>query len=173
MTGFEIVLTRARGLRNSEKVIAAVLANTETLACVGALPVANTAKILVRKKTGTLMRSIHIGGHADLTPDTKIGGDLFDYGDITPPQTDENGAVTVFVGTNLDYARIIEFGGFGRISAAAKAALAKYGGGQAGGNVRPAYPYLRPAFNDPATQDRSRADVEAAANTLIQQAVSS
>lgn len=171
MAGFTVSLVAMGDKDTLDRVYELLHREAVTLASVGALPIATHAKIIVRKKTGTLARSIHIGGFAELTPDTQIHADLFDYGEITGPEvTDAGGAV--YVGTNLDYAPMIEFGGAGRISAAAKAALFKYGGGAPiAGNFRPAYPFMRPAFENEAVRRQSAHDVRATAALLTQQAI--
>ncbi len=86
----------------------------------GALIVANDAKRKAPFITGTLRRSLHIGGHGDKTP----GHDL---GPSTPLPAPKWSADTLvaFVGTNLVYAAAVEFGR----------------------SNRPAKPYLRPALD--------------------------
>lgn len=93
----------------------------------GALLVQNAAKEAAPWITGTLRRSIHIGGHADLNPD-HVEGKL--------PDPDVSGDhVTVYVGTDVEYARRIEFG---------------FDGPDALGRTyhQPAQPYLRPALDE-------------------------
>jgi hypothetical protein len=170
MSGFTISLVAKGDGATLDRIYDALVREAETIACAGALPIANYAKIIVRKKTGTLARSIHIGGHADLTPDTRLNADLFEYGEIAMPERSATGAA-VFVGTNLNYAPMIEFGGAGRISAAAKVALHKYGGGAVTGNFRPAYPFLRPAFESGAVREESREAVVLSAQIITQHAL--
>ena len=71
----------------------------------GALLVQNSAKENVPKVTGNLSRSIHIGGYAGVSElsnstGTDIGGE---------EKSDEK--VTVQVGTDVEYAASIEYGG--------------------------------------------------------------
>jgi HK97 gp10 family phage protein len=93
----------------------------------GALLVQNAAKENAPFVTGTLRRSLHIGGHKDLNPDG-LGGQL-------PDPEVEGGSVTVYVGTDVEYARRIEFG---------------FEGADALGRTyhQPAQPYLRPAIDE-------------------------
>ena len=70
---------------------------------VGGLVIATEAKIIVRKRTGNLARSIHVGGYGhqselSLSDGTDIGGNM----------ASRDGA-EIRVGTNVIYARWIEF----------------------------------------------------------------
>lgn len=145
--------------------------SVEELAIAAALPIANEAKRLAAYKTGTLRRSIHIGGHADLTPDTRIGSDIRPYGGVTSPKV-STGSCTVYVGSSVPYAAIIEYGGTTRLSASAQAAMAKYGGGAVGvgrglGSGRPPKPYLRPAIDSSAVQEKCVKSLHRAVRALI------
>lgn len=72
----------------------------------GALLVANQAKENAPYRTGTLRRSIHIGGHTKLTPDYQSKSeDQGMYGSVGLPQ-----GTAVRVGTNVPYGRRVEFG---------------------------------------------------------------
>lgn len=93
----------------------------------GALLVQNAAKENTPWKSGTLRRSIHIGGHADKNPDM-VEGQL--------PEPEIGGSsATVYVGTDVEYARRIEYG---------------FEGQDALGRTyhQPAQPYLRPAIDE-------------------------
>jgi hypothetical protein len=103
-----------------------------------ALPIVNAAKQNAHVVTGTLRRSIHIGGYAELTPDFgsfigPLGPDQA-YGDIGGNSHTHDTAV-VFVGTNLAYAAREEFGFVGKDSLGRT-------------YDQEAHPYLRPAFDD-------------------------
>ena len=76
----------------------------------------NAAKRDVKKITGNLARSIHVGGYGDGLESPTTGTDI---GYLSPKHT-------VAVGTNVVYAKIIEYGGPGRA----------------------AQPYLRPALDN-------------------------
>ena len=93
----------------------------------GALLVQNAAKENAPFRTGTLRRSIHIGGHADLNPDGVAGK-------VNDPEVDDT-SVAVFVGTDVEYARRIEYG---------------FEGADRLGRTfhQPAQPYLRPAVDE-------------------------
>lgn len=110
---------------------------------VGGLLVANKAKELAPVKTGTLRRSIHVGGRADLTPDFQGGSS--EYSDLGKP-----GALEVIVGTNLEYAKWQEYG-TGPIRPIHAAALHWMSGGQdvfaMSTKGVPAHPFLTPAVN--------------------------
>ena len=159
-----------RIIRNLDSFAGLVEENLEDIAVVGALPIANEAKRRARVKTGNMKRSIHIGGYAGKTPDTRIGGDVTNYGEVSGPAR-LSGKVTLSIGTRVEYAWSIEFGGGGRISGAAKNALAKYGGGASGGNYRPAYPFLRPAADDPATMKKAARQAETAYKLIMRRAL--
>lgn len=93
----------------------------------GALLVQNAAKDNAPFVFGTLRRSIHIGGHEDLNPDG-VGGQL-------PDPEVEGGRATVYVGTDVEYARRIEMGFEGEDSRGRTYHQA-------------AQPYLRPAIDE-------------------------
>lgn len=141
----------------------------EDLAIAAALPIANEAKRRAPYKTGTLKRSIHIGGHPELTPDTRIGTDVRQYGAVTSPKT-EPGSCTVYVGTSVPYAAAVEFGGSVRLSTSARDALAKYGGG-ATGRQRPPKPYLRPAIDSTAVHEQCIRSLQRAVRAIIARGV--
>ena len=166
IVGLERVLARYSQIER------AIDDGVEELAVAAALPIANEAKRIVTKKTGTLARSIHIGGHADLTPDTKIGGDRVPYSNVASPKVSA-GSCTVYVGTNVPYAAIIEYGGTTRLSAAAKSAMAKYGNGAVGvgaglgGGGRPPKPYLRPAMDSSTVHEKCVKSLHRGVRALI------
>ncbi len=80
-------------------------------ACVmGAREISNEAKVKCPKKTGTLFRSIHIGGHvaessSDFSPNDVAGN----YTDIGGEEVSDT-KVVVQIGTNLVYAPPQEYG---------------------------------------------------------------
>jgi HK97 gp10 family phage protein len=78
----------------------------------GALVIVNQAKINAPYRTGTLRRSLHIGGHTKLTPEYQSKSeDQGQYGSVgMPPGT------AVMIGTNLPYAARVEFGFTGQDS---------------------------------------------------------
>ena len=91
----------------------------------GALLIANKAKEMAPIKTGSLRRSIHVGGNIDETPDYDPSGDLqkynAKYGDLGAP-----GSLRAIVGTNLEYAPYQEYGTSRGV---------------------PAHPYMKPAMD--------------------------
>lgn len=64
-------------------------------------------------ETGSLARSVHVGGHEDLTPDFNPAGDASaynrTYSPVQQPQVEPMRA-TVYAGTNLEYGPYIETG---------------------------------------------------------------
>lgn len=75
----------------------------------GALQIVNAAKIRAPYKTGNLRRSIHVGGHIDADPQTQM-----DMADTTGTDIGNAGRnakyqVRVRVGTNVDYAAVMEY----------------------------------------------------------------
>lgn len=165
MGSFAEVRGLERVLEKYDRIEAEIADSVEEIAIAAALPIANEAKRLAPYKTGTLKRSIHVGGHPELTPDTRIGTDMRQYGGVTSPQTSP-GSCTVYVGTAVPYAAAVEYGGSVRLSAAARAALAKYGGG-ATGRQRPPKPYLRPAIDSAAVQQQCVKSLHAAVKAII------
>ena len=93
----------------------------------GGLEIVGEAKRKAPWKTGTLRRSIHIGGHTnesspDFTPSDKAGT----YSDIGGEKVSGT-EVSVLIGTNLIYAAPQEYGSLD--------------------GTLPAHPYMRPAID--------------------------
>lgn len=136
--GFTVTVQGGQRLRRQlaalEDAVAAEI--LEIAVASGALLVANRAKQLAAFKTGTLRRSIHVGGHTDLTPDyeQRAGKGPQLYGPIGGNRNTRSSAEVV-VGTNVPYARRIEYG---------------FAGKDKLGRTynQPAQPYLRPAFDE-------------------------
>lgn len=114
VTGSDVV---AKALREA----AGKLSGREMELCLvaGGLVLMNRAKELTPVLTGTLRRSIHVGGHG--------GSESGDIGGNSPTQ--------VRIGTNLPYARRIENGFTGADSLGRQ-------------YDQPAQPYLRPAADE-------------------------
>lgn len=108
----------------------------------GALIIQNEAKQRAPHKTGTLRRSIHIGGHKMLAPGAE------DAPDVPGPEVTGRDA-QVTIGTNLEYAARQEYG-FNDVDSRGR----RYN--------QPARPYLRPAA------DENQAAVERAINEAIE-----
>lgn len=135
MAELELVVTGDEAVAAAIQQAAGTLGGREMeLALVaGALPIQNAAKSNVSRRTSTLARSIHIGGHTHEGAGEDLGGN-------SPEQ--------VIVGTNLIYARIQEEGGeiepvnreYLRFEIDGEVIFTK------GPVVIPARPYLRPAF---------------------------
>lgn len=80
----------------------------------GGLILLNAVKSIALEKkillTGTLIRSYHIGGHSELSPDFEGGTEYSDIkGEIIGPHSYD-----IAIGTNLVYARRQEFGFIGK-----------------------------------------------------------
>jgi len=118
----------------------------------GALNIQNYAKQHAAYKTGTLRRSIHIGGFSHLAAGFNPSEGYGDIGGVIS----RPGYAQVSVGTNLVYARRIEYGFIGADK------LGRVF------NQRPR-PYLRPAFD--TQQDAVRQDIERALAILLKEAV--
>lgn len=114
----------------------------------GALLVQNAAKGNAPFLTGTLRRSIHIGGHGELNPDGAGAG-------VSHPEVSDDG-VAVFVGTDVAYARRIEFGFEG------EDALSRT-------YHQAAQPYLRPAVDE--NRNEVRQEIADALRDLIRAAL--
>jgi len=115
-------LSRAKDVFRAEHLQNALLA--------GALLVMNDAKRTVARKTGTLARSLHVGGYGiGLGEGGGHGPDTYPYRNIGAGSD----PLTVQVGTNVPYAARIEYGFVGK--------------DVMGRRFRqPAQPYLRPAI---------------------------
>ena len=103
----------------------------------GALLIANKAKELAPIKTGTLRRSIHVGGHTELTRDFESGSS--EYSDLGAP-----GSLQAIVGTNLEYAPYQEYGTSRGV---------------------PAHPYMKPAMD--TERDNVLKEIGAAFEELV------
>lgn len=142
--GFSVTIVGGRELKRKlarlERGLSGKVLENATVA--GALLVANRAKQLAAFRTGTLRRSIHVGGHTGRTPDFAQGpaGGGAEYHDIGGERR-ERDFVEVQVGTDVPYARRIEQGFIGADK------LGRH-------YHQPARAYLRPAF------DETREDVE-------------
>jgi len=113
-----------------EKLITAALVS-------GGLLIANKAKELSPIETGTLRRSIHVGGHTALTSDFEQGNPEYsDLGEREPK--------TVVVGTNVEYAPYQEYGTSRGV---------------------PAHPYMKPAMD--IERDNVLKEVAAAFGDLV------
>ena len=114
----------------------------------GALIVQNAAKQQSPFLTGTLRRSIHIGGHEELNPDGEGGN-------VPEPEID-GASVAVYIGTDVEYARRIEYGFNGTDSLGRQYSQA-------------ARPYLRPAADE--NQAAVRTEVGEALRELIRASI--
>lgn len=136
--GFTVTLVGGAGLKRKlarlEREIAGeILENAVTA---GALLIANRAKQLAAYKTGTLRRSIHVGGHTALTPDFAAGpaeGGA-EFHDVGGARSSRDSA-EVQVGTDVPYARRIEYGFMGKDKLGRR-------------YHQTPRPYLRPAFDE-------------------------
>jgi HK97 gp10 family phage protein len=112
----------------------------ENAVVTGALLVVNAAKEKAPVLTGNLRRSIHVGGHGDLSElsasatGTDIGGNKRDAH-----------SAEVLVGTNVEYAAAQEYGTSRGV---------------------PAHPYLRPAFDE--NKDKVADEIKAAVRTQLE-----
>lgn len=84
--------------------------SSESALVAGGLILQNGMKVRAPKRTRSLARSIHIGGHEDQAPDfsTNIEGR---GRDPVPLPERSKGRVKIHIGTDLEYAAIQEFGG--------------------------------------------------------------
>lgn len=144
MAALEIVVTGDADVARALKAAAAALGGPgiERALVAGALLIQNAAKQNAPVLSGTLRRSIHVGGHT-------FGGGGGDIGG--------NSATQVAVGTNLAYARRIEYG---------------FSGADALGRVynQAAQPYLRPAMD--SERGAAIREVGAALQDLLRAALS-
>jgi hypothetical protein len=119
----------------------------------GALLVMNDAKRTVARKTGTLARSLHVGGFGvGLGEGGGHGPDTYPYRNIGA----HSDPLTVQVGTNVPYAARIEYGFVGKDVMGRRF-------------HQPAQPYLRPAIT--ANRDKAVAEVRRVLLLQLQAAV--
>jgi len=135
-----------------DRICDAIEEAAEDAAVAAALPYVNESKRLAPVKTGNLRRSVHIGGHAAMTPDTRIGSDRTSYHEM-PAATRDGDVTWVTYGTNVEYAKDIEYGGKVRTTAAAALAIAKFGGGE--GPRRGPRPFMRAPTSSPMLRDKA------------------
>lgn len=140
-------MTKVRGLENLDRRLAALAlvgkkSNLELALTAGGLKIANRAKSKAPYITGTLRRSLHVGGFTTLTPDFNASEPYDDLG----KDAGADSAAVIKVGTNLEYARYVEFGT----------------------SRRTATPYLRPAFDE--TKDAAIQEVREALKELVEAA---
>lgn len=136
--GFTVTIVGGTRLKRQLERLSDALAGEllENAVTAGALLVANRAKELAAFQTGTLRRSLHVGGHTELTPDFGLGParDGAAFHDVAGATRGRDHAEVV-VGTDVPYARRIEYGYVGKDSL--------------GRNYnQPAQPYLRPAYDE-------------------------
>ena len=138
----------------------------KTAVLAGAMLLRNRAAELAPYLTGTLRRSIHVGGHGNLTPGFSPGQE---YSDIGGEIISEDG-VQMEVGTNLIYAGVQEFGA--TIHAKNKPYLVfktKDGTWHSVKSVVvPPHPYLRPAFDQ--EKENVAREIDRVLDQLIRQA---
>jgi len=163
MADLDIRLTGSRdtvrGLERVERSLRGRLVEKALVA--GALLVVNEAKRRAVYRTGNLRRSIHIGGHTDRTPLGAYTVKVSKKGkrsyrgtqgtDIGRPPQPTNGAA-IKIGTNLAYARRIEYGFIGTDSRGRRYHQA-------------ARPFLRPALD--AKRDAVSREVAKALGELV------
>lgn len=113
----------------------------------GALLIQNSAKRRAPWRSGNLRRSIHIGGHEDMADDY---ADIEQtVGEVSRPNVGRHSA-EVFVGTNVEYARIQEYGGTITPTSSARLHFRLDDGTEVFAKrvTIPAQPYLRPAVDE-------------------------
>jgi len=124
-----------------------VEANSEAALVAGALVLQNGMKVRAPRRTRTLARSIHIGGHKDEAPDYTDSGAA--TGQQVPGPERAKGRVKIYVGTNVVYAAIQEFGGTITPRRAPFLRFQIDGEWVSAKSVRiPAHPYVRPTFDE-------------------------
>ena len=119
---------------------------TEQAAVAGGLVLQNGMKQRAPRRTRTLARSIHIGGHEGQAPDFSTGGENSGRTQVPQPERSK-GRVKIYIGTDLVYAAIQEYGGEIRPRRAAFLRFQIDSEWVMARRVRiPAQPYVRPTF---------------------------
>ena len=152
MSTFTASVKLKSGTRYPAEVLAAALTQErlETAVISGALKIVNPAKKNAPVVTGTLRRSLHIGGHTDLTGGLPEGAKDLGQGEMSGLN------VQVKIGTDLSYAARIEYGFTGTDS------LGRH-------YTQPPEPYLRPAWDE--HKDEAITEVGAALDILVRKAL--
>jgi HK97 gp10 family phage protein len=122
----------------------------------GALKIVNAAQEKAPWLTGNLRRSIHVGGHADESLSVGLSQNIATRAYEGTEGTDIGGnkhsrtKATVLVGTNVEYAKIQEYGGTIKAKNAPYLRFrTKDGSWHTVKSVQiPAHPYLRPALDE-------------------------
>lgn len=143
--------------------------STEMALVAGGLILQNGMKQRAPKKTRNLARSIHIGGHEDQAPDFSTNLEGRGPGTLSGPERTNKG-VKIFVGTDLEYAAIQEYGGE-IVPKRARVLRFKVDGEwvQARRVRIPAQPYVRPTFE--ADGQEAQAEVGEALRDIIRASV--
>lgn len=165
--------TKVRGVRELSKKLkdmgVDVGKKAERAAVAGGLVLQNGMKTRAPKRTRTLARSVHIGGHENEAPDFSESADQRGPRRVPQPERSK-GRIKIYIGTDLVYAAIQEFGGeitprrapFLRFQVDGEWVMAR--------RVRiPAQPYVRPTFE--ADGPEAQREVGAALRDLIRAAV--
>lgn len=142
---------------------------TEQAAVAGGLILQNGMKQRAPRRTRNLARSIHIGGHEDQAPDFSTGGERRGKNQVPAPERSKN-RVKIYIGTNLIYAAIQEYGGEIRPRRAAFLRFQIDSEWVMARRVRiPAQPYVRPTFE--ADGPEAQREVGEALRDIIRAAV--
>ena len=144
MDGFTATLVGGRELRRQLDKLDGAFRGKALLGAVvaGAFPILNRAKENVHKVSGTLGRSLHIGGHPELSPGFRSDEGYSDIGGLSSSADHAE----VVIGTNVVYGRREELGFMGTDRLGRRYNFA-------------GHPYLRPAFDEKrAEAEREMAD---------------
>lgn len=143
-------------------------AKLELALIAGGLILQNGMKVRAPRRTRTLARSIHIGGHEDQAPDYTDAGEK--AGPQVPGPERSKGKVKIYIGTNVVYAAIQEFGGTITPRRAPFLRFQIDGEWISARSVRiPAHPYMRPTFDEDS--DEAKREVGAALRDIIRASV--
>lgn len=163
-----------RGVKNLSKKLKKLGAavdgeKLEMAAVAGGLILQNGMKQRAPRLTSTLRRSIHIGGHENEAPDFSSSAEGRGPQRVSKPER-KKGRVKIFVGTDLVYAAIQEYGGEIRPKKAAFLRFQVDGEWVMARRVRiPAQPYVRPTFEADAPE--AKREVGEALRDLIRAAI--
>jgi hypothetical protein len=165
--------TRVKGTKELSRKLKAlgvdVERKTEQAAVAGGLILQNGMKLRAPRLTRNLARSIHIGGHEDKAPDFSTSAAGQGRGEVPPPER-AKGRVKIYIGTNLIYAAIQEYGGEIRPRRAPFLRFRVDGEWVIARRVRlRAQPYVRPTFE--ADGPEAQREVGEALRQIIRSAV--
>jgi hypothetical protein len=161
---------KVKGTKDLSKKLSGLGMDVETKAAVaGGLVLQNGMKVRAPKRSRSLARNVHIGGHEDQAPDFTASAEGRGRQRVPGPERGQ-GKIKIHVGVDLEYAAIQEFGGEIKPRRARVLRFKIDGEWVQARRVRiPAQPYVRPTFE--ADGPEAQREVGEALRDIIRAAV--